>query len=368
GSVLFEIVVGRPPHGGESMGDVIQSILQPVQVPEDVSSELRSILRKALASERADRFASAKELRRAVDGYLRRSAARSLQLRAEQLEAQLERAEGASAEALYNEARFLRRAVLEEHPEMPREPLDRLDARWARRLLLEDDWRGSDRVLSAMNSVPNDLRAAVAEARERAEAQATHDAAIRMGMDRLVDVDLRRRLLIVFAPLWIGIWCAYAYFQDTRIAAVGPVAFMALAMVAVYTRASGMLHHRLNRTMLASILVVLTGTCLLASSAHLVAFPETALNISLMLLWAVVTSVAAAAIDPRSTVAGLVWALLAGVAVIVPSISGWLLVLGNVLMVATFGVVNLLVRRALKGGRRVNRPLHPSEPPSAPGR
>jgi eukaryotic-like serine/threonine-protein kinase len=71
GAVLFEIVVGRPPHLGKTAVEVMTSVLTSrPEVPDDVPAELASICRKAMAHDPAERFESAEAVRLALQGYL----------------------------------------------------------------------------------------------------------------------------------------------------------------------------------------------------------------------------------------------------------------------------------------------------------
>ena len=67
GVVLYEMVAGRPPFGGETVSDEIAAILrsEPSPLPidgRDERSELDRIVRKALQKSKADRYQSAEDL------------------------------------------------------------------------------------------------------------------------------------------------------------------------------------------------------------------------------------------------------------------------------------------------------------------
>ncbi len=72
GAILYEILVGRPPHVGGTFREIVVSILvsQPT-FPEHVPAELAAIARRAMSRSAADRFASADELRQKLEWYLR---------------------------------------------------------------------------------------------------------------------------------------------------------------------------------------------------------------------------------------------------------------------------------------------------------
>ena len=67
GIVLYEMIAGRRPFGGETVSDDIAEILrsEPALLPVDVldeRSELDRIVRKALQKNKADRYQSAEDL------------------------------------------------------------------------------------------------------------------------------------------------------------------------------------------------------------------------------------------------------------------------------------------------------------------
>ena len=84
GAILHEILVGRPPHVGETFPHIVTSILRSkLAFPDDVPPELAGIASRAMSRSAADRFASADELRQQLEWYLRHRG--SLALSAEAL-------------------------------------------------------------------------------------------------------------------------------------------------------------------------------------------------------------------------------------------------------------------------------------------
>ncbi len=71
GSVLFEIIAGRPPHAGDTVLEVMMGVLHITpQLPDDAPAELAAICMRAMDVEPEHRFESAQALRRALQGYL----------------------------------------------------------------------------------------------------------------------------------------------------------------------------------------------------------------------------------------------------------------------------------------------------------
>ena len=71
GAVLYELVAGRPPHGGETAAAVFASVIasRPV-LAESVPAELARICVRAMQARPAERYASADEMRLAIQAYL----------------------------------------------------------------------------------------------------------------------------------------------------------------------------------------------------------------------------------------------------------------------------------------------------------
>ncbi|MEO6772555.1 MAG: serine/threonine-protein kinase [Kofleriaceae bacterium] len=83
GAVLFEILMGRPPHIGRDALAVVTQILtvQPV-VPPSVPAELARICHRALDADPERRFPSAEAMRHAVQSYLEHRGSTALAARA----------------------------------------------------------------------------------------------------------------------------------------------------------------------------------------------------------------------------------------------------------------------------------------------
>jgi serine/threonine-protein kinase len=72
GATLHEALTGRPRHVGSTVPDVLRSVAEsaPVKFPADVPEELATICNRATHRDPALRFASAADLRRALEAYL----------------------------------------------------------------------------------------------------------------------------------------------------------------------------------------------------------------------------------------------------------------------------------------------------------
>ncbi|HZU97504.1 MAG TPA: serine/threonine-protein kinase, partial [Planctomycetota bacterium] len=72
GAILHEILVGRPPHQGERLVDVLRAAARsdPPPFGPDVPAELAAIATRALDRQPSRRFASVRDMQTALEGYL----------------------------------------------------------------------------------------------------------------------------------------------------------------------------------------------------------------------------------------------------------------------------------------------------------
>jgi len=122
GALLYEIVMGRPPHVGGSLQQIVASIaVSEPALDASIPAELRRLIRRAMAREPGDRFASADALRLALVGYLEHRFAEDLAARAreglEALEAKLGDGDADAAYDLFGQCRFGFRRAMEAWPE-----------------------------------------------------------------------------------------------------------------------------------------------------------------------------------------------------------------------------------------------------------
>ncbi|MCB9693959.1 MAG: serine/threonine protein kinase [Alphaproteobacteria bacterium] len=109
GGILHLLVLGRPPHTGRTTIDALRSAVQPVRIPE--GTPLRGLLERTLAMDVSER-PSASDVRREIQAFLARRAARPLFERASAALEELEAlagsrdAERTTLYDLYGAARF----------------------------------------------------------------------------------------------------------------------------------------------------------------------------------------------------------------------------------------------------------------------
>jgi eukaryotic-like serine/threonine-protein kinase len=272
GAILHVILTGRPPHAGANVAEILcaAAAWKSYAFHDDVLSELGAICKRALARERADRFASADELRLALVAFLRHDGARALvveanaQLRAltafanaanlmtstdanveakafvtlgaNTVDADVVRAQDLDVARAFSAARFGFAAALRAWPESPearrglRDTLATM-ARWEIRRRHID----AARVLVAeLDDAPVDvvdgLRTLEREERAAAEQRAALEANAR-ALDPKLGVGLR--VVISFAVAVA--WCGFALGQGASLRAGHPPSSVELGVAYLVT-------------------------------------------------------------------------------------------------------------------------------------
>lgn len=226
GATLFEAIVGRPPHEGATLTEVLEQAYGAAEpaLPKDVPPELSDICRRAMARNPEDRYPDMRAFREALRGFLSHRA--SLRL-ANQAVERLSRSRGettpASRRTALVEARFACEHALEQWSANP------LAGATAREVAIESvaleldehDAAGARDLIRRLDDPPPDLVARVdalerrlAEERDRGERllRLEHDQDANVGTDaRRLAVAL---VSLVAAGLSLRIW---------RIAELGPI-------------------------------------------------------------------------------------------------------------------------------------------------
>ncbi|MEM9193153.1 MAG: protein kinase [Myxococcota bacterium] len=122
GAVLYEIVVGRPPHEGETPMQIVASIVQrQPKLPTDAPHELQQIVDFATASDPDARFENVEQFRLAVGSFVQHRGSLRLSSQARERTDELEQAiqryvdpsDRVRIHALFSEARFGYQTALE---------------------------------------------------------------------------------------------------------------------------------------------------------------------------------------------------------------------------------------------------------------
>jgi hypothetical protein len=209
GAILHEILTGAPPHQG-TFAQIVASIVRAApEYPPDVPPELAAIAKKAMSRDPVDRFASAEELRKRLEWYLRHRGSLGLSTEASARLARMKELVVAGAERddvyrLFAEARFgFRQAIAaSEDNEVARAGLrDAIETMVAYELE-----RGTPDAASAalaeLDKPPESLSLRVSQAREKAE----KDRARFAELEAQHDVTTGRRTRVAAAAILGGIW------------------------------------------------------------------------------------------------------------------------------------------------------------------
>ena len=72
GAILYEILMGKPPHLAEEFTIILSSVMQKIDLKwnDNIPQELKNICLKAMAFEPQDRYANISELKEDIEGYL----------------------------------------------------------------------------------------------------------------------------------------------------------------------------------------------------------------------------------------------------------------------------------------------------------
>lgn len=321
GATLHEVLEGHPPHRGETIMEALHAALhRPVALSDDTPGELQRICRRALSRKVSQRFASAQELRRALQDFLRHRdserMASEAHTRLAQLRAAIEQDIDADLHDSFGRIRFGFEQALASWPDNDAAQRGLAEA-FEAVIVVELD-RGDPEVAASLSqqapSLPDSLR-------ERITAQ-VH--ARRVGRDELeghrLDADLRvgQRtrffVFLVMGALWttapqLGNWLDHhgsGYTYAWGLTATGIAIGLGLGL-AIWARES-LSRTRANRLMMTGVgaslvtqgLLIAAGWKLGIDPAHIICLAP--------LTWALGAVVPAVAADRR------VWAVVANFA------------------------------------------------------
>ena len=280
GAVLYEIFVGRPPHEGRDLHEMVTHILSsPITFPDDVPEELVEICAKAMSRDPELRHESADAFRRAVDEYLRHCGSRRLAADAsrshELLEVSLKReahpTRAHEIARLLGECRFGYRAAIAAWPE-------NLDARVAHdnallsvleHTLALGDTTTSEALLRELEVKPPEvaLRVEAAVKAHREHEERLHK--LEVDHDASVGGRTRSLLAVLFGALWTtSPLMAWAYVErvgaePALLPAFAPLSFLVLGSAAFVWARETLTKTLYNRHLIATASVYLTAQCLL---------------------------------------------------------------------------------------------------------
>jgi eukaryotic-like serine/threonine-protein kinase len=349
---LAHAVFGKAPYAQQSLR---QRALEPFAAPvlaerAEVPEALRALLRQALHPAVVERLRTADVLRRGLEQFLERSAARRLAdtatKRAAEARAAWARGDRAAGEAAAAEADHRLRAALEIDPSWTelQAVVDALAADRVRSAVQEGEASAASFLLAGVPRAPTTLVQQVDEAVQAEQRERERLKALERDLDRRVGLSGRQWMLSIFGGWWVAFWLVVA-------AAWPPRLWLLQGFLALYTVWRGLLLHGLTRQML-----FVQGSMMLVSLAWVSVAPALGLTIeailvALMLLWALGMGCLAIIIEAASMLPALAWLLAAVVGSVWPASVPVMLGLGALV----HGVVPLVVSLRVK--ERPNAPV-----------
>ncbi|MBL0218088.1 MAG: serine/threonine protein kinase [Myxococcales bacterium] len=316
GSVLFELVAGRPPHEGKTAGAIIASVIaSSPTLPGSAAPELARICLRAMHEQPAERFPSVDALRLAIQGYLEHRGSADLAARAavrlDELRVVLA-TPGADTEErheviyrLFGGCRFGFHEALAVWPDNAdaRAGLAAATAAVAEYELAAGNPKGAVTLLGELTEPPAEL---LARARAAVEAAARHQAELeklRAEHDRTLGRRTRTFFSVILGltfgvlPLvnewWPSLHAAESHGRDTLIA-LG--AFIILVGLAYWAR-NTLRATAFNRKISATGLFVFAAQMILSQGASALGISVAEAQVFMIFLWGVITTMLTIAVD-----------------------------------------------------------------------
>jgi eukaryotic-like serine/threonine-protein kinase len=304
GAVFYEVFAGEPPHHGSSLQAMITDILlSSPRFPASFPAEARRICSKAMARDPADRFASAQELRIAVEEYVRHRGSRKLAHDAKLSAAMLEEAirSGGTGEerrlAIANrlgECRFGYHAALSAwpHNEAARQGLDRALLMVVEYELDEGDAAAAETLLRDVSAPPPGLRERVEAAVHKRQEEEERLRKIEDDHDPRLGTRTRSFLGGLFGAAWTATtvfgWLyirggrAVSYLGSTVLPAA---VFLALGIVAHAWARETLERTQLNRRFSATLGLYLMAQMVLGGGGWLSGVPLPTMHLFFLFAW-----------------------------------------------------------------------------------
>ena len=319
GAVLYEIVMGKPPHGGTTMLEVLHEVaLSEPAFDESAPEELVAICKRAMARAPEDRFATAEELRLAISAFLEHRGSADLARRARERMAELEQilaaplgpdGEGARRLALYDtfgQCRFGLREALRAWPDNvdARDDLQKAVTAMIEYELGHHDARAAAVLLAELAQPPAQLVARVSAAEKAREAERVRVDGLER-RERDLDPRTGARTRVLFGMLF-GLVTAALAINAAQISdrerigdVIFPLAILALvAVFAVLTRKS-IWATAFNRRLFTTVAVMLVSQAALSAGAIVADVPSATIESLGLFVWATTFGVVAVHVDRR---------------------------------------------------------------------
>lgn len=264
GSVLYELLAGRPPHSGDSMLALVHNIVRGPATP-DHDAELVRICARAMENDPEERFESALQFRLALQDYLKHEGARAIAAKADDSFAMWqERRESGDlvgADAAFAESRFGYRAALEAWPgfEHAETKLRDLNIEMVRAELDAGNLESARRIVARVTDPPAKLLARVRFAEDDHLDTEQRRASLAAATSEATHRGTRAAMTAFFAAVWvIGPLFRTSLAEATPFGVVAPyVGSLALALTVVYVARRGIKKSYLNQTMVTVVLTMM---------------------------------------------------------------------------------------------------------------
>ena len=213
GSILCEVVTGRPPHLRGTTQAMFQSVLRSEpELPSDLPAELELLIRRCMGRVPSSRYVSALEVRGAIEAFLEHQGSRELEQQSESRASELLTllkgpADPVRVSRLFAECRFGFQQALRVWPENApaKAALARITGEMVLFELKQGSVRSAQALLSELSDPPADMvaalaRAQAAEAEKARELERLHQVAL--SVDPLTGSRVRMLLAVVLGSLW----------------------------------------------------------------------------------------------------------------------------------------------------------------------
>lgn len=320
GAILYEILVGRPPHEGDSFREIVASILlSKFTFPEHVPAELAEIASRAMSRAAEERFASADELRQKLEWYLRHRGSLALSaeaaLRVDEMRTVLER--GGDPEEvrdrvnhLFAEARFGFRQAIRTCDD---NEIALRGLREATEIVVEFELEegmpeAAAAALAELESPPPELAKRVADAMRAREAEKRRLAALER-LEAVLDPSTGRLTRLITAALLGVLWTispqVVGWFHrhydgppHWLMYAATVLTLGVFSLLGLWGRES-LSKTIVNRRMVATIMLMFAAQLTLQVAGHLLRLPDATLQVLHLFCWFMSIAAFAILIDFR---------------------------------------------------------------------
>jgi serine/threonine-protein kinase len=333
GAILFEIISGRPPHDGETMGEILEQVIvsKPV-LPEGTPEELVRVVRRAMDPDRDARFETAEQLRLALVGVLEHRGSIKL---AEDAEARLRDLETERMQPgddhdekrlrlyhLFGECRFgfLEALRIWRDNEAARQGLRRAILTMIDLELEQGDPKAAALLLAELEDPPAEVARRVTEARATREAEDRRREHLARDLDPSIGRRTRAFVGTVLGTMWT-IFPAIAYFLERRMqgtfatAIASTAAMLLVAGAMTYWARDSLSRTAINRRLVRSVGLVLVGQAALFAASWMLGLEYTQARALLIVHYTVCAALIAATVEGRLWPSALAYLIVLPVAV-----------------------------------------------------